>query len=126
MGGHAPVSPRQLAASLGQMLGRHIEPILVPLDQVVLTFTGLGFSESAASLMREMYEGLGSGRVGYEDPAAPHVRGTLTPVERPWPDPGPGVGAVEMRSPLGACPRSGREGPCGRGPAGTTMGVHVK
>jgi uncharacterized protein YbjT (DUF2867 family) len=81
MGGHAPLSPRELAVSLGQMLGRHIEPILVPLDQVVPTFTGLGFSESAATLMREMYEGFGSGRVGYEDPAAPHVRGTLTPVD---------------------------------------------
>jgi uncharacterized protein YbjT (DUF2867 family) len=81
MGGHALVSPRQLAASFGQLLGRQIEPILVPLDQVVTTFSGLGFSQSAASLMREMYEGLASGRVGFEDPAAPHVRGTLTPLD---------------------------------------------
>ena len=81
MGGHAPLSPRDLAESLRQILGRHIEPILVPLDQVVPTFTGLGFSASAATLMREMFEGLSSGRVGYQDPAAPHVRGTLTPVD---------------------------------------------
>lgn len=81
MGGHTPVSPRQRAVSLGQMMGRHIEPILVPLDQVVPTFTGLGFSESAATLVREMYEGFGSGRVAYEEPAAPHVRGTQTPVD---------------------------------------------
>lgn len=81
MGGPAPMSPRQLAVGLGGLLGRHIEPLLVPLDQVVATFTGFGFSESAASLIREMYEGLALGRVAYEDPAAPHVRGTLTPLD---------------------------------------------
>jgi uncharacterized protein YbjT (DUF2867 family) len=81
MGGHEPVSPRQVAEDLSKLLGRHIEPVQVPLDQVVPTFTGFGFSENAASLVREMFEGLGSGRVAYEDPAAPHVRGALRPAD---------------------------------------------
>jgi uncharacterized protein YbjT (DUF2867 family) len=78
MGGHAPVSPRQIAGALGRVLGRHIEPIATPLDQVVPTFTGLGLPEATAALFREMYEGVASGLVAYEDPAAPHVRGMLT------------------------------------------------
>lgn len=81
MGGHAPVTARQIAATLGQALGRHVEPVLVPPEQVVPTFTGLGFPESTAALMREMYEGLQSGRVTFEDPAAPHVRGLRTPAD---------------------------------------------
>ncbi len=93
MGGHAPLSPRQLAASLGQMLGRHIEPILVPLDQVVPTFTGLGFSESAASLMREMFEGLGFGTGRLRGPRRTPRSRDPDAYRRPWPDPGPGVGS---------------------------------
>jgi uncharacterized protein YbjT (DUF2867 family) len=78
MGGHAPVSPRQIADALGHALGRHIEPIATPLDQVVPTFTGLGLPEGTAALFREMYEGVAGGLVAFEDPAAPHVRGLLT------------------------------------------------
>ncbi len=78
MGGPAPISARQLAKGLGAALGRHIEPIQLPLDQVVPIFTGLGFAESAAQLVREMYGAVYEGRLEFEDPRAPHVRGQQT------------------------------------------------
>jgi uncharacterized protein YbjT (DUF2867 family) len=75
MGGPAPLSPRQLARDLARTLGRHVEPIQLPLDQVVPVFRGLGFSENAAELVREMYGAVYDGRLVFESPTAPHVRG---------------------------------------------------
>ena len=75
MGGPAPISPRQLARGLATALGRHVEPIQLPLDQVVPVFTGLGFSENAADLVREMYGAVYDGRLVFESANAPHVRG---------------------------------------------------
>lgn len=81
MGGRAPATPRQLARALGGILGRHVEAVPVPLDQVVPAFTSSGLPESTAALMREMYEGVAAGRVAFEDPLAPHVRGVRTPAD---------------------------------------------
>ena len=91
MGGHAPLSPRELAVSLGQILGRHIEPILVPLDQVVPTFTGLGFSESAATLIREMYRALLRDGSATRTRPPPRSRDPDA-CRRPGAEPGQGVG----------------------------------
>jgi NAD(P)H dehydrogenase (quinone) len=79
--GPAPQSPAELAADLGRALGRPVQPIAAPLDQVVPTFTSAGFPESTALLFREMYEGLGNGRITYEDPKAPHLRGSIAPID---------------------------------------------
>jgi uncharacterized protein YbjT (DUF2867 family) len=81
MGGPAPISPRGVASDLSDALGRHIEPVQLPLDQVVPVFTSLGFSENAAHLVREMYGAVYDGRLEPEGPDAPHLRGTLTPAD---------------------------------------------
>jgi uncharacterized protein YbjT (DUF2867 family) len=80
-GGPAPTTPRDLARDLGNVLGRPIQPVHVSLDQVVPTFTGLGLPQNTAELFREMYEAVATGRLAYEDPAAPHIRGTRRPVD---------------------------------------------
>ena len=63
------------------MTGRAVTVTEAPLDQVARMFTAAGFSDAAAALMREMYEGLASGRVAYADPRSPSWRGKRRPVD---------------------------------------------
>lgn len=64
--GLAPQSATDVAAALSRITGKPITVAEQPLAEVVPTFTGFGLSESVASLYREMYEGLVSGRVAFE------------------------------------------------------------
>lgn len=75
IGGTAAISPREIAEDLARVAGRPITPVEASLDDVVPTFTAAGFSPTAAALMREMYEGLASGRVAYAAPRSPTWRG---------------------------------------------------
>lgn len=65
------------AASAAAILGRAVKAVDVPLEAVVPTLTGFGFSANVAGLYREMIEGLGSGRVRY-DGKGRSVRGKTT------------------------------------------------
>jgi uncharacterized protein YbjT (DUF2867 family) len=79
IGGPAPVKPRELAHALGTVLGRPVQPVPVPLEEVVPTFTGLGFSKNASEQFREMYLGLAAGLLQYEDKSSPQFRGKHRP-----------------------------------------------
>ena len=77
MAGPEEYSPEQVAAALGQILGKTVTAQHAPLSAVVPTFKSFGFSDEAAALFEEMYTAFSKGTVGYEHPANV-VRGTVT------------------------------------------------
>ena len=77
MAGPAEYSPNDVAAVLGQLLGKPVTTQHAPLSAVVPTFKSFGFSDEAANLFEEMYTAFSKGAIGYEHPAK-LVRGTVT------------------------------------------------
>ena len=77
LAGPEEYSPEQVAAALGQILGKAVSAQLALLSAVVPTFKSFGFSDEAAKLFEEMYTSFSKGAVGYEHPASV-VRGTVT------------------------------------------------
>ncbi len=77
MAGPEEYSPDDVAAALGQFLGKTVTTQHAPLSAVVPTFTSFGFSDEAAKLFEEMYSAFSTGAIGYEHPAK-LVRGTVT------------------------------------------------
>jgi len=70
-------SPAEVAAALGQLLGKPVSTQFAPLSAVVPTFTSFGFSTEAATLFEEMYAGFATGAIGYEYPER-LIRGRVT------------------------------------------------
>ena len=77
MAGPEEYSPEQVAAALGQILGKTVMARHAPLSAVVPTFKSFGFSDEAARLFEEMYTAFSKGAIGYEHPIK-LVRGTVT------------------------------------------------
>ena len=77
LAGPEEYSPNDVAAALGQLLGKPVTAQHAPLSAVVPTFKSFGLSEEAAKLFEEMYTAFSKGAVGYEFPAK-LVRGTVT------------------------------------------------
>ena len=80
MAGPEEYSPDQVAAALGQILGKSVTSQHAPLSAVVPTFKSFGFSDEAAKLFEEMYTSFSTGAIGYEYPAS-LVRGKITLTE---------------------------------------------
>lgn len=80
LSGPRDYSPADVAAILTELTGKTIDVAEAPLDAVVPTFTGFGISKPVAELFREMYEGIGNGKIAWEGGAARAVRGSV-PVE---------------------------------------------
>ena len=80
LAGPEEYSPDQVAAALGQILGKSVMAQHAPLSAVVPTFKSFGFSDEAAKLFEEMYTSFSTGAIGYEHPAT-LVRGNVTLVE---------------------------------------------
>jgi uncharacterized protein YbjT (DUF2867 family) len=80
LAGPEEYSPDQVAATLGQILGRSVTTQHAPLSAVVPTFKSFGFSDEAAKLFEEMYTSFSTGAIGYEHPAS-LVRGKITLAE---------------------------------------------
>jgi uncharacterized protein YbjT (DUF2867 family) len=80
MAGPEEYSPDQVAAVLGQILGKPVTAQHAPLSAVVPTFKSFGFSDEAAKLFEEMYTSFSTGAIGYEHPAS-LVRGKVTLAE---------------------------------------------
>jgi uncharacterized protein YbjT (DUF2867 family) len=78
LAGPVEVSPADVAAALTRLLGRTVTVAEAPLAAVVPTFTSFGFSENVAGLFRDMYEGLGNGKVAFEEKGTELVRGKTT------------------------------------------------
>jgi uncharacterized protein YbjT (DUF2867 family) len=78
LSGPRDVTPREVASVIAKLLGKPIELAEAPLDAVVPTFTSFGISSDVASLFRDMYEGIGKGRVSWEGGSAEPHRGTTS------------------------------------------------
>jgi uncharacterized protein YbjT (DUF2867 family) len=76
LAGPEEYSPDQVAAALGQILGKPVSAQPAPLSAVVPTFRSFGFSDEAATLFEEMYTSFSTEAIGYEHPASV-VRGTV-------------------------------------------------
>jgi uncharacterized protein YbjT (DUF2867 family) len=77
LAGPEEYSPDQVAAALGQILGKSVTSQHAPLSAVVPTFKSFGFSDEAAKLFEEMYTSFSTGTIGYEH-SATLVRGNVT------------------------------------------------
>lgn len=73
------VTAKDAAAVLTRLVGKPVQAVSAPTDQVVPTLTGFGMPEDLAAMYQEMIEGINTGHVAWE---AGHrrVQGT-TPVE---------------------------------------------
>ncbi len=80
LAGPEDYSPDQVAAALGQLLGKSVTTQHAPLSAVVPTFTSFGFSQEAAKLFEEMYGSFAKGAIGFEHPSSLQ-RGTVTLTE---------------------------------------------
>jgi uncharacterized protein YbjT (DUF2867 family) len=78
LSGPTDVSPNDVAATLGRVLGRPVKVVEAPLEAVVPTVTSFGVSQNMAGLFRGMYEGLANGKVAWEGGSAEAVRGSTT------------------------------------------------
>lgn len=76
LAGPQEYSPDDVAAALGQILGKVVTAQQAPLSAVVPTFKSFGFSDEAAGLFEEMYAAFARGTIGYEHPASV-IRGTV-------------------------------------------------
>jgi uncharacterized protein YbjT (DUF2867 family) len=77
MAGPEEYSPEQVAAALGQILGKAVTAQHAPLSAVVPTFKSFGLSDEAARLFEEMYTAISRSAIGYEYPLS-LVRGHVT------------------------------------------------
>jgi len=80
LAGPEEYSPDQVAAAIGQLLGKPVTAQHAPLSAVVPTFKSFGFSDESATLFEEMYTSFSTGAIGYEHPAT-LVRGKITLAE---------------------------------------------
>jgi uncharacterized protein YbjT (DUF2867 family) len=76
LSGPEDVTPKDVAAVVSKLLGRPVQLVEPPLEAVVPTFTSFGISADVARLFQQMYEGIRSGRVGFEGGQAEARRGT--------------------------------------------------
>jgi uncharacterized protein YbjT (DUF2867 family) len=75
LAGPSEVSGDDVGRALTAITGKSIAVQAAPLDGVVPAFTSFGLSTAMAELYREMYEGIISGRVGWQGGSARSVRG---------------------------------------------------
>jgi uncharacterized protein YbjT (DUF2867 family) len=75
-------SPADVAAAFARILGRPVAVAEAPLAAVVPAFTSFGFSPHIAGLYRDMFEGLGIGRITFEAGRAELIRGRISVEER--------------------------------------------
>lgn len=69
--------PDDIAAILTSLLDRDVRVQALPLSAAAPTLTGMGFSVEAAELFEEMYAGLNSGHIAYEQKSAEFREGTV-------------------------------------------------
>jgi uncharacterized protein YbjT (DUF2867 family) len=71
-------SPDDVAAVLGEHFHRRVTVQQLPLRAVAPTLTSMGWSDDVATLFEEMYAGLDSGRITWEENGACRPRGLVT------------------------------------------------
>ena len=78
LAGPKDASPEDVAAALGEVLGRTITVGEVPHEAQVPTLTSMGLRENLANLFFEMNRGIDSRQVNWEGKGADYVRGKTT------------------------------------------------
>jgi uncharacterized protein YbjT (DUF2867 family) len=68
-------SAKDVAAEMGQVVGRSVEAEAVPDTHWTRVFESWGMTPTAANLLAEMYAGFNSGRVHFEEQGTEHVKG---------------------------------------------------
>jgi uncharacterized protein YbjT (DUF2867 family) len=81
LAGPQDYSPEDIASALSSSLNRGVRVQPLPISAAVETLKGMGFPEQVARLFQEMYEGINSGHVAYEDGSAEFRRGIVTAEE---------------------------------------------
>ena len=76
LSGPREYSPNDVAALLTELTGKPVTASFAPLEAVVPTFTGFGISSQVAELFRELYQGLGNGRIAWSG-AGRALRGSV-------------------------------------------------
>jgi uncharacterized protein YbjT (DUF2867 family) len=66
LAGPRDYSMNDVAETASKILARAVKPLVLPIDQLVPTFTKFGMSSHVAGLYREMIEAFGSGRVHFQ------------------------------------------------------------
>lgn len=78
LAGPSDYSPRDVAAALGEILHRTVEPLPLPLAELVEILTGMGASRSVATEQSLLIESMNAGRYVWEENGVEFVRGTTT------------------------------------------------
>ncbi len=74
-------SPQQIAQALGNILGKPIEAVPIPHDELLPALTAAGFSADYAARVIEIYDWFNSGAVAFEPEVGDTRRGTTTVTE---------------------------------------------
>jgi uncharacterized protein YbjT (DUF2867 family) len=80
LSGPRDYSPRDVAQALSRLLGREIVPEVLPNAAIPALLAGFGMSPVNAELLREMHEGIDSGRISHEGKGARTWTGQI-PIE---------------------------------------------
>lgn len=80
LAGPEEYSPDDVAAALGQILGKTVTAQQAPLSAVVPTFKSFGLSDEAARLFEEMYTAISRNAIAFEQPSS-LVRGHVAITE---------------------------------------------
>ena len=78
LAGPVDPTPKEVAATVGKILGKPVQLVEPPIEAVVPTFTSFGISSDVASLYRDMYVGIINGRVSFQGGKAESRRGATS------------------------------------------------
>jgi uncharacterized protein YbjT (DUF2867 family) len=76
LAGPEDLTPGDVAAKLGAVLGKPVKAVPISLDDLKQAFLGMGASADSANKFAELIDGFNTGRTGYEGKGTPLVRGT--------------------------------------------------
>jgi len=79
LAGPSDPTPEDVAAAIGDILGREVRVLALPIEAALPAMTSMGMSENAASLYQEMIAGLNAGRVAFEGERTPGWQGVTGP-----------------------------------------------
>ena len=77
----SPTSPNDIAAGMGQAIGRKVTAQGIPRDQLSATLQSYGLPSEFTWAYEEMIDAVNSGHIHAEVPGTERVSGTITPAQ---------------------------------------------
>jgi uncharacterized protein YbjT (DUF2867 family) len=77
----SPVTADEMAAAMGEVLGREVKAQAIPREQWANTFEGFGLPKGSSWAYEEMLDGVNSGWIDFGVEGTEAVAGTTTPAE---------------------------------------------